>query len=160
MHGRDGVRSPSFTLIILPYPRFAASGTTTVINIGSATAGAGGMTVVNAPTVTFANSVTQVGMPQANLTARLLGLGGATADSTNRLSMNTPVDDGSRLAEGCLSRQTALAMTHQLMVSAKKKWRKLDGQDRLPEIIEGIEFRDGSRTNAKPPDQNVTNFRA
>ena len=45
--------------------------------------------------------------------------------------------------KGCLSRQTALAMTHQLMLSAKKKWRKLDGQTRLPEIIEGIEFRDG-----------------
>ena len=66
------------------------SGSTTVVNIGSATAGAGGTTVVNTPTVTFANAVTQVGMPQANLTAQLLGLGGATADSTNRLSMNTP----------------------------------------------------------------------
>jgi hypothetical protein len=67
-----------------------ASGSTTVVNIGSATAGAGGTTVVNTPTVTFANAVTQVAMPQANLTAQLLGLGGATADSFNRLSMNTP----------------------------------------------------------------------
>ena len=67
-----------------------ASGSTTVVNIGSATTGAGGTTVVNTPTVTFANAVTQVGMPQANLTAQLLGLGGATADSYNRLSMNTP----------------------------------------------------------------------
>jgi hypothetical protein len=66
------------------------SGSTTVVNIGSATAGAGGTTVVNTPTVTFANAVTQVGMPQANLTAQLLGLGGATADSYNRLSLNTP----------------------------------------------------------------------
>ena len=67
-----------------------ASGSTTVVNIGSATAGAGGTTVVNTPTVTFANAVTQVGMPQANLTAQLLGLGGATADAINRLSVNTP----------------------------------------------------------------------
>lgn len=67
-----------------------ASGSTTVVNIGSATAGAGGITVVNTPTVTFANAVTQVGMPQANLTAQLLGLGGATADSYNRVSVNTP----------------------------------------------------------------------
>ena len=66
------------------------SGSTTVVNIGSATAGAGGTTVVNTPTVTFANAVTQVGMPQANLTAQLLGLGGATADSYNRVSVNTP----------------------------------------------------------------------
>jgi hypothetical protein len=67
-----------------------ASKSTTVVNIGSATAGAGGRTVVNTPTVTFANTVTQVGMPQASLTAQLLGLGGATADSYNRLSVNTP----------------------------------------------------------------------
>ena len=43
----------------------------------------------------------------------------------------------------CLIRQTALAMTYQLMLSAKKKWRKLDGQNRLPNIIQGVEFRDG-----------------
>ena len=67
-----------------------AAGSTTVVNIGSATAGAGGTTVINTPTVTFANAVTQVGMPQANLTAQLVGLGGATADATNRLSANTP----------------------------------------------------------------------
>ncbi|MGY9049622.1 MAG: DUF2793 domain-containing protein, partial [Rhodobacterales bacterium] len=67
-----------------------ASGSTTVVNIGPTAAGAGGTTVVNTPTVTFANAVTQVGMPQANLTAQLLGLGGATADSYNRLSVNTP----------------------------------------------------------------------
>ena len=29
-------------------------------------------------------------------------------------------------------------MTHQLMLSAMKKWRKLDGQNRLPEIIQGV----------------------
>jgi hypothetical protein len=67
-----------------------ASGSTTVVNIGPVAAGAGGTTVVNTPTVTFANAVTQVGMPQANLTAQLLGLGGATADSYNRLSINAP----------------------------------------------------------------------
>ena len=37
--------------------------------------------------------------------------------------------------KGCLSRQTAPAMTHQLMLSAKKEWRKPVGQNRLPEII-------------------------
>ena len=47
-------------------------------------------TVINTPTVTFANGVTVVGMPQANLTALLLGLGGAVADAWNRLSVNTP----------------------------------------------------------------------
>ncbi|WP_339637131.1 IS256 family transposase [uncultured Hyphomonas sp.] len=47
--------------------------------------------------------------------------------------------------KGCLSRKTGLAMAFKLMVSAQKKWRKLDGQNRLPEIVQGIEFRDGIR---------------
>ncbi|TNF16541.1 MAG: hypothetical protein EP320_01545, partial [Rhodobacteraceae bacterium] len=33
----------------------------------------------------------------------------------------------------------------KLMMSAQQKWRKLDGQNRLPEIIQGVEFRDGVR---------------
>ncbi|MFV0302110.1 MAG: DUF2793 domain-containing protein, partial [Paracoccus sp. (in: a-proteobacteria)] len=67
-----------------------ASGSITIINIGPDTSGADGTTVINTPTVTFANAVTEVGMPQANLTAQLLGLGGATADGYNRFSVNTP----------------------------------------------------------------------
>lgn len=47
--------------------------------------------------------------------------------------------------KGCLSRETGLAMAFKLMMAAQKKWRKLDGQNRLPEIIQGIEFRDGLR---------------
>ena len=65
-----------------------ASGSNSVVNIGSATSGANGTTVVNTPTATSANAVTTLGMPQANLTAQLLGLGGVTADSTSRLSLN------------------------------------------------------------------------
>ena len=45
--------------------------------------------------------------------------------------------------KGCLSRQMALAMSQQLMLTAKKKWRTLGGQNRLPEFIQGVEFRDG-----------------
>ena len=45
--------------------------------------------------------------------------------------------------KGCLSRKTGLAMAFKLMVSAQKKWRKLEGQNRLPEVIAGLEFRDG-----------------
>mgnify|MGYP002716762288 CR=1 FL=1 len=47
--------------------------------------------------------------------------------------------------KGCLSRKTGLAMAFKLMMSAQRKWRKLDGQNRLPEIIQGVEFRDGLR---------------
>ena len=45
--------------------------------------------------------------------------------------------------KGCLSRKTGLAMAFRLMMSAQAKWRKLDGANRLPEIIEGIAFKDG-----------------
>ena len=62
--------------------------------------------------------------------------------------------------KGCLSRWTALAMTHKLMLSAKKKWGKLDGQNRLPEIIQGVEFRDGIKHKTKSHDQTITNIRA
>ncbi len=67
-----------------------ASGSTTVLNLGSAVAGAGGSMVINSPSVTFANSVTSVAMPQAAVVASRIGLGGASADATNRLSVNAP----------------------------------------------------------------------
>jgi transposase-like protein len=51
--------------------------------------------------------------------------------------------------EGGLSRQTSLAMTHQLMPSAKRRWRKLDEQDRLPETIKGVEYRNGNTREIK-----------
>ena len=66
------------------------SGSTTVVNIGSAVAGALGTLVINSPTVTFASTVTAIGAASANISALYLGLGGATADATNRFSINTP----------------------------------------------------------------------
>ena len=45
--------------------------------------------------------------------------------------------------KGCLSRNTALTMTFKLILSAKRKWRKLDGSNQLSEIIEGVMFKDG-----------------
>ena len=44
---------------------------------------------------------------------------------------------------GCLSRKTALAMVFKLILSAKAKWRKLDGSSQLAEVIKGVEFKDG-----------------
>jgi len=66
------------------------SGSTTVVNVGSDVAGAGGSLVVNSPTVTFANTVTTIAAQQAVVAARHLGLGGAAGDATNRLSVNSP----------------------------------------------------------------------
>ncbi len=45
--------------------------------------------------------------------------------------------------KGCLSRKTGLAMAFKLMMSAQIKWRKLDGANRMPEIVQGIAFVDG-----------------
>ena len=45
--------------------------------------------------------------------------------------------------KGCLSRDTALAMVFKLAKSAERNWRRLDGTNRLGQLIEGIRFRDG-----------------
>ena len=45
--------------------------------------------------------------------------------------------------KGCLSRKTGLAMAFKLMMCAQKKWLKLNGAHRMPEIIQGVEFKDG-----------------
>ena len=100
----------------------AAAGSTTVINIGPDTDGAEGATVVNTPTVTFANAVTQVGMPQANLTAQLMGLGGATADSYNRLSMNTPAVLMNHAGAGIEATVNKAAPVHDAAFAFKTNW--------------------------------------
>jgi transposase-like protein len=45
--------------------------------------------------------------------------------------------------KGCLSRDTALAMVFKLVKSTERHWRRLNGTNRLGEIIEGVKFRDG-----------------
>ena len=35
------------------------------------------------------------------------------------------------------------ATAFRLMMSAQAKWRKLDGTNRLPEVVRGVEFKDG-----------------
>jgi transposase-like protein len=45
--------------------------------------------------------------------------------------------------KGCLSRKTALAMVFKLLLSARKKWRRLNGPDHLAEVIQGVRFEDG-----------------
>lgn len=66
------------------------AGSTTNVTIGSAVAGALGSLTINSPTVTFGSTVSAIAMAAANVSALYLGLGGATADATNRLSLNAP----------------------------------------------------------------------
>ena len=64
------------------------AGSTTTITLGSAIGGALGQTVVNS--ASLAVNATSVTMPAANATVAQLGVGGATADATNRLSVDAP----------------------------------------------------------------------
>ena len=60
-------------------------------------------------------------------------------------SVFATVRNRTRKTRGCLSRKTALVMVYKLMISTKKNWRRLSGSQRLAEVIEGVEFRDGIR---------------
>ena len=53
-------------------------------------------------------------------------------------------------AKGCLSNSTALAMVFKLVDAAQKSWRRLDGHNQLPKIIQGVKFADGLEVVAKP----------
>jgi len=53
-------------------------------------------------------------------------------------------------SKGCLSNKTALAMVFKLVDGAQKTWRKLDGHNQLPKIIQGVKFTDGLEVVVKP----------
>ncbi len=46
-------------------------------------------------------------------------------------------------SKGCLSNKTALAMVFKLVTDAQKSWRRLDGHNQLPKLIQGVKFPDG-----------------
>jgi putative transposase len=50
--------------------------------------------------------------------------------------------------KGCLSRQTPLAMVFKLANSAERICRRLDGSERLGQLIEGVRFRDRESVEA------------
>lgn len=58
-------------------------------------------------------------------------------------SVFATVRNRTRKLKGCLKRKTAMSMVYKLMMSARKKWRKPVGANRLPELINGVEFKDG-----------------
>jgi len=53
-------------------------------------------------------------------------------------------------SKGCLSNKTARAMVFKLVDGAQKNWRKLDGHNQLPKIIQGVKFTDGLEVALKP----------
>src|SRR4249920_56242 len=46
-------------------------------------------------------------------------------------------------SKGCLSNKTALAMVFKLIEGAQKSWRRIDGHNQLPKLIQGVKFTDG-----------------
>ena len=45
--------------------------------------------------------------------------------------------------KGALSQDTARLMVFKLVMAASKTWRRLNGQNQLPKIIQGVTFKDG-----------------
>jgi transposase-like protein len=53
-------------------------------------------------------------------------------------------------SKGCLSNKTALAMVFKLVEAAQKTWRRLDGHNQLPKLIQGVRFTDGIEVATNP----------
>ena len=53
-------------------------------------------------------------------------------------------------SKGCLSNKTALAMVFKLVEAAQRSWRRLDGHNQLPKVIQGVIFTDGLEVAVKP----------
>jgi putative transposase len=53
-------------------------------------------------------------------------------------------------AKGCLSNKTAIAMVFKLVDAAQKSWRRLDGHNQLPKLIQGVRFTDGIEVATNP----------
>jgi transposase-like protein len=52
--------------------------------------------------------------------------------------------------KNCVSRNTLLGMVFQLALTAEKSWRKITGFDRLPDVVKGIQFKDGIAVVDRP----------
>src|SRR3954467_13064834 len=50
--------------------------------------------------------------------------------------------------KGCPSRETGLAMVFKLAKGAERHWRRLDGTERLAQVVDGVRFRDGEPVQA------------
>ena len=49
--------------------------------------------------------------------------------------------------KGALSQNTVKLMVFKLIQAASKTWRRLNGRNQLPKVIEGIKFTDGVESN-------------
>ena len=56
--------------------------------------------------------------------------------------------------KGALSEDTARLMVFKLVMTAAKTWRRLKGENQLPEVVQGVTFRNGVEVT-NTPDQNA-----
>jgi len=56
--------------------------------------------------------------------------------------------------KGALSQETAKLMVFKLITAAAKTWRRLQGENQLPKVIQGVTFRDGIEVT-EPASQNA-----
>jgi len=54
-------------------------------------------------------------------------------------------------SKGCLSNRTALAMIFKLAQAAEKRWRRLNGHNQLPKVVQGVKFIDGIEAVRQQP---------
>lgn len=62
--------------------------------------------------------------------------------------------------QGCSNHKIGCTMMFRLIMSAQRKWHESGGQNRLPDIIQGVEFRDSLRHLQTAAYPGITNFRA
>jgi hypothetical protein len=99
---------------------------------------------------------------------RQIGHGGIQANAPGRIALETRFSVIRRLAsiyqrysgwhiesvfatvkhrtvrmKGALSQDTARLMVFKLVMAASRTWRRLQGQNQLPKVINGVKFKDG-----------------
>jgi putative transposase len=53
-------------------------------------------------------------------------------------------------SKGCLWNKAALAMVFKLLEAVQSSWRRLDGHNQLPRLIQGVKFTDVLEVAATP----------
>jgi murein endopeptidase len=59
-------------------------------------------------------------------------------------------------AKGCLSNKTALAMIFKLTQAADRSWRRLNGHNQLPKMIQGVSSSTASKPSAATSSRYLT----
>ena len=52
--------------------------------------------------------------------------------------------------KGALSQDTARLMVFKLVMAASKTWRRLQGENQLPKVVQGVTFHNGVEVNDTP----------